>query len=100
MKVRLLRPAYEELNEAANWYLAKSPDLERRFLDEIGKARVRIREHPRAWQTIEPGIRRYRLESFPYGLIYVIASDAILVLAIAHLHREPKSWRDRLSNRE
>jgi mRNA-degrading endonuclease RelE of RelBE toxin-antitoxin system len=37
-----------------------------------------------------------RLSRFPYGLIYTIDNGDILVLAVAHLHRRPDYWRDRL----
>jgi hypothetical protein len=33
---------------------------------------------------------------FPYGLIYALDDGDILVLAVAHLHRRPDYWRDRL----
>ncbi|CAN5490471.1 hypothetical protein BH10PSE6_BH10PSE6_28480 [soil metagenome] len=41
-------------------------------------------------------IRRCRLSRFPYGLIYTIDKYDVLVLAVAHLHRRPDYWRDRL----
>lgn len=41
-------------------------------------------------------MRRCRLSRFPYGLIYAIENADTLVLAVAHLHREPDYWRDRL----
>ena len=42
------------------------------------------------------GVRRCRMNRFPYGLIYAVDNGDILVLAVAHLHREPGYWRDRL----
>ena len=33
---------------------------------------------------------------FPYGLIYGLEKDKIIVVAVAHLHRNPRHWADRL----
>ncbi len=41
-------------------------------------------------------IRRCRLSRFPYGLIYTIDNGDVLELAVAHLHRRPDYWRERL----
>jgi toxin ParE2 len=60
-------------------------------------ARKRIAERPRAWLPLGDGVRRFRLGRFPYGLIYVVEADEIVVLAVAHLHRKPNYWRLRLS---
>lgn len=40
-------------------------------------------------------MRRCLLARFPYGLIFVADQDAIVIIAVAHLHREPRYWIDR-----
>jgi toxin ParE2 len=94
MNVRLLAPAAAELDEAVAWYAAQAPGLERRFIDEMWKARKRIgeRRHP-----LGANLRRFRLGRFAYALVYVVEADEIVVLAVAHLHRKPNYWRSRLS---
>ncbi len=96
MKIRLLSTAAIELDEAVAWYAAQSPGLEQRFLDEVDVAGKLIAEHPHAWHPLGEGIRRFRLSRFPYGLVYAVESDEVIILAIAHLHREPEYWRSRL----
>ena len=32
---------------------------------------------------------------FPYGIIYTTDGNDLLVIAVAHLHRQPNYWRDR-----
>jgi toxin ParE2 len=97
VKIRLLAPALAELDEAVNRYEAHSPSLKIQFLLEIETAKSRIVEHPNAWHPIEAGSRRFRLDRFPYGLIYAAKADEIVVIAVAHLHRKPEYWRKRLS---
>jgi plasmid stabilization system protein ParE len=96
MRLRLSAAAEAELDEAVAWYRAQAGSLSQRFLDEIRAGRDRIGAHPNAWQPLGDGIRRYRLATFPYGLIYEIVDGEINVLAVAHLHREPDYWRNRL----
>jgi len=97
MKLRLLRSAELELDDAVAWYRARGDALVERFLAEVAAARDRIIAHPHAWHPLGDGVRRYRLRRFPYGLIYVIEADEILVLALAHHSRRPGYWRDRIA---
>jgi plasmid stabilization system protein ParE len=94
--VRFLEIAEIELDQAILWYGAQSPGLGNAFLIEVLSAADRIARFPDAWHPLGEGIRRCRLSRFPYGLIYTLDNDDILVLAVAHLHRRPDYWRDRL----
>ncbi len=96
MRVRFLAPAAAEYRDAREWYAVQSPLLEKRLINELRNAQRKILEYPNAWQPLNGGVRRYRLERFPYGIIYNIRENEILVVAFAHLHRNPDYWRDRL----
>ena len=56
----------------------------------------RIVAYPLASTKIEEDLRRCLLSRFPYGIIYGIDSETVIVIAVAHLHREPRYWIDRL----
>lgn len=96
MTVRFLEIAEIELDQAVQWYGAQAPGLGDAFLIEVLSAADRISRFPEAWQPLGDGVRRCRLSRFPYGLIYAIDDGDMLVLAVAHLHRRPDYWRDRL----
>lgn len=96
MNLRLLGPAAKELDEAVAWYAAQAPDLSDAFLVEILKAFRRIELYPGAWHPLSENTRRCRLSRFPYGVIYSKDGDGIVVIAIAHLHRKPGYWRNRI----
>ena len=96
MSVRFLEIAQLELDEAVAHYNAESPGLGHAFVLETMAAIERIRRFPQAWHPLGAEVRRCRLRRFPYGLIYSQEADGILVLAVAHTHREPGYWRDRL----
>ena len=97
MKVRLLDVAETELREAWNWYESQVSGLGERFLAEVKATRAMIESLPMAWHSLGDGVRRCRLRRFPYGLVYTVLDDEILVLAVAHHHRQPAYWRDRLA---
>ena len=100
MKVRFLKPAPAEVDDAFAWYEIQSRGLGTKFLDDFDRAIRRIVAYPLASTEIDEGLRRCLLSRFPYGIIYGIDAETIIVVAVAHLHREPQYWIDRLFNQE
>lgn len=96
MKVRLLAAARQELDDAVAWYDEQAPGLGREFLDEIDRAVRRAAAFPMSCPEIEPDMRRCLLARFPYGLIFGVDGQTLVIVAVAHLHREPRYWSDRL----
>ncbi len=96
MKFRLLPPAARELREAARYYEDRVPGLGFDFLQEVRAAIRRILMHPAAWFELDEGIRRCRTHRFPFGVIYTIEREEVLVVSVMHLHRRPESWRRNL----
>jgi plasmid stabilization system protein ParE len=96
MRIRFLEAAQREVDDAVAWCDEREEDLGRAFLDELDRVIRRIKSFPLASTEIEPGIRRCLLARFPYGLIYGIDEDLIIVVAVSHLHRQPRYWIDRL----
>jgi toxin ParE2 len=97
MSVRLLAPAQTELEEAMAWYVEQAPGLGDAFFIETLKAIQLIEQLPQAWHPLTPHIRRCRLRRFPYSVVYTLDGDDVLVLAIAHQHRKPQYWKNRLN---
>ena len=93
--IRLLEPAAQELDQAITWYNAQAPGLGDVFLIEVTKVFGLIERNPEAWYPLSESARRYRMARFPYGIIYTTDRNDLLVLAVAHLHRQPNYWRDR-----
>jgi len=96
MKIRFLKPAQIEVDDAVAWYDSQSRGLGIQFLDDIDRAIRRIAAYPLSSMEIEHSLRRCLLSRFPYGIIYGIDSEIIIVVAVAHLHREPRYWIDRM----
>jgi plasmid stabilization system protein ParE len=96
VKVVFLAQAESELDDAVVWYNRQAVDFGRELLDELDRAIRRAATFPLSYSEIEPGIRRCRLARFPYGIIYGVHGDTLVVIALAHLHRRPRYWIDRI----
>ena len=100
MKVALVSIAERELRDAFEWYECQSAGLGYEFLIEFDRAVGRIGFFPESCMVFEEGMRRALLNRFPYGLWYAVESDAVVVYAVAHLHREPRDWSSRSASDE
>jgi plasmid stabilization system protein ParE len=100
MKSRLLPAAKLELANAANHYEGAQPGLGGEFISEFDKAIERVlnnnRIGPLVVATTAAIYHELIFTRFPYRLVYSIEQDGILVVAVAHQHRLPLYWRDRV----
>jgi len=96
VKVSFLPLAQQELDDAVAWYDEQVTGLGQEFLDELDRVVRRAVAFPMSCPAIEPGMRRCLLARFPYGLIYGVDGGTIIVVAVAHSHREPRYWVDRM----
>ena len=96
MKIRLLHIAQQELDEAVEWYNQQALGLGLEFLDELDDSIKLILVFPEISEKILEDIRRFMINRFPYGIIYSIDGDYIVIIAIAHLRRKPNYWIGRL----
>ena len=96
MKIRLLKIAQKELDEAVEWYNQQAVGLGLEFLDEFDDSVKLVASFPEISEKIIDDIRRFLINRFPYGIIYGIDGGFIVIIAIAHLRRKPNYWIDRL----
>lgn len=88
--------AQRELQAAVDYYDAINQELGDAFLDEVERSLERIVKFPEAWAQLSVNTRRCRTVGFPYGIVYQIQGDRILVVAFMHLQRKPNYWADRV----
>lgn len=96
MKVEFLEAAQIELDQAFEWYETQQKNLGLQFLSEFDAAIRRIVAFPKAYVLIGKEVRRCLIKRFPYGALYGVHTDKIIVIAVAHLHRKPFYWTDRI----
>ncbi len=93
--VRLLLEAEDDLTEAASFLEERVDGLGVDLTVEVEHANARLEENPYVGPRLERGVRKLRVNRFPYNLVYRILPDEVLVLAVAHHRRRPRFWRDR-----
>jgi toxin ParE1/3/4 len=84
-----------EYSEAVQYYAQNRTALAQAFIDAVENTIYRIRESPTTWQIIDEDVRRCMTRKFPYGVLYTVEEDEILILAIMHCSREPNYWKNR-----
>ncbi len=87
-----------EYREAVVFYESRYTGLGAAFSLQIEAAIDRILKAPERWRVIEQDVRRCLAHTFPYGILYIIEEDSILIVAVMHLRRRPGYWRARLSD--
>ena len=95
MKVSFHPKAEEEFYEAIEYYEECQDGLGLEFAKEVFATIERIVNFSQAWSKICENIRRCLVNRFPYGIIYTIQNDEIIILAVMHLNRKPKYWKER-----
>lgn len=78
------------------FYEERTARLGADFTAEVESAIQSILQAPDRWRCLEDDVRRYLVRRFPYGILYTIEQDYVLILALMHLSREPGYWRHRV----
>ena len=84
-----------EFIDAIAYYEGCREGLGLRFSREVYATINRVISGPNAWPEISTNTRRCLTRRFPYGVIYEVREDDILIIAVEHLSREPFYWSDR-----
>ena len=87
--------AEKELNQAIDYYEETKSHLGLEFASEIYATIHRIIEFPTAWQVMTSKTRRCLTNRFPFGVIYYIKEDCLIIVSIMHLNRKPNYWLNR-----
>ena len=85
-----------EFRESAAFYEGCRAGLGVAFSIEIESVLRRILEAPDRFPFLEDDVRRCLARRFPYGILYTIEADYILIIAVMHCSRKPGYWRDRV----
>lgn len=89
--------AKRELGDATAFYDSINYEIADQFITEVERTISRIEQYPEAWSQLSSNARRCRVANFPYGIVYSIKGQKILIIAVMHLQRKPNYWSNRLS---
>jgi toxin ParE1/3/4 len=87
--------ALSEYSEAVQYYAEQRVKVAQSFIDAVEDAVYRIRQSPTRYLVIGADVRQCMTRRFPYGILYTIEQDYILILAVMHCSRKPGYWKTR-----
>ena len=94
----IVRPEAEtEVQQAFDWYEEQSEGLGLEFLRAIEACLFAVTRNPFAYTVAKvPNVRRAVVRRFPYALFYLVGDDAIVVIAVFNVKRQPIDWLRRI----
>ena len=95
--IELTRAAQNDIFNAYDWYECERLGLGDDFRDAVDAGLAKIAHAPRSFSFVGKGVRRARIERFPYQIFYRCFGPIVLVYAVLHDKRDPSAWRSRTS---
>jgi plasmid stabilization system protein ParE len=95
-QTRFLRAAEAEADEAVAYFDEQRPGLGDRFEQELTDALEVLKQFPRSGKPLTTLVRKLRLRTFRYNLVYVANDNEVVIVAVAHHRRHPDYWQSRL----
>ena len=87
--------ARNELDDAYSWYESQQLGLGDNFLEQVEETLARICQMPESYPAVYRDVRRSIVRRFPYTIYYRIVSSRVIITAVFHGSRDPKSWQAR-----
>jgi plasmid stabilization system protein ParE len=90
--------ARSEITEAMNWYEQAEAGLGSRFWLEFERLIRRLVFMPEIYPPYgKRGVRKARLQVFPYWVFYRVAGQELRILGVRHASRDPRVPRRRFA---
>jgi hypothetical protein len=84
-----------DLTESYDYYEEQLSGLGAEFLLSVEAALYQIERSPLHFQKVYGNKRKVNLKRFPFGIFYIFSKETVLILAVIHLTRDPKTWKKR-----
>jgi plasmid stabilization system protein ParE len=95
LPVDYLPEARRDFDESFDWYAARSAQAALGFTNAVDAALSAIAADPQRFAAIDDSHRVSPTGRFPFRIVYRVAADRIVVVAIAHAKRRPGYWKGR-----
>jgi hypothetical protein len=96
MLIKFHPSAEDEFLHAVDYYEDIQSHLGLEFASEDYEDIERIESFPQAWQKMTSKTRRCLINRFPFGVIYHIKDDTLIIVAVMHLSKQPNYWKERI----
>jgi plasmid stabilization system protein ParE len=93
--VEFLPSARRDFDESFDWYAARSPQAAMGFMDAVDAAVAAILADPMRYENLDGLHHACRVANYPFRIVYRMATDRVIVVAVAHAKRRPSYWTNR-----
>ncbi len=87
--------AESDIADVFQYYEDYRAGLGHDFLLCVDAAIAKIKRSPSIYKKIYKNLRRISIERFPYRIFFLIIEQNIIVTAVFHVRKDPKSWDKR-----
>jgi plasmid stabilization system protein ParE len=77
--------ARRELFEARDYYDEQRPGYGERFVEAVEAEFELLLQYPKIGRSVRTSVRRRTISRRPYGIVYTIRGEELVIIAIAHL---------------
>lgn len=96
----IVRPDAEaDVAAGHGWYEEQRAGLGLEFVEEVSATVDLVESQPARFPAIFRNLRRALVHRFPYGIFFVLTREAIVVVAVMHLARNPRRLHRRVKFR-
>ena len=95
MTIKFHSEARREFFRSANYYEDQVVGLGDIFIDEVENVLEVIEQYPSSGTKITSTERRFLVSRFPYGIVYTVEDDLIMIFALMSLKQKPGYWESR-----
>jgi toxin ParE1/3/4 len=95
LPVDFLPGARRDFDESFDWYAARSSEAAIRFVNAVDSALAELARDPERFVAVDDRHRAYPVNRFPFRVVYRVAGQRIVVVALAHAKRRPDYWKNR-----
>lgn len=99
MRLEFIPSATTEFEEAFEWYAAHKLKVAHNFRAAVNRLIDRLLEHPLSAPVYFLEYRAVVLGKYPYRLVYRVTGDALVVVALRHISRDPEDLKSGLVER-
>ena len=87
--------AEKDITDIVLWYEKELKGLGYRFITSLDAIFQSIQRNPQIYPKVYKEFRRALLPRFPYGVFYLVENKSVIVFAVMHEKRNPKTWKNR-----
>jgi len=90
-EIDILGSAYEDLDEAVNYYESQSKGLGFKFHEDFLNQAEKLKVNPQFFRNYVEDFRRILFDKFPYLVIFKIIENRIVIFAITYGGKDPEA---------